>query len=221
MKMAPEPVRDRLVRGILDRIGDARRLRIPFNMSKSAKTTIRILAAPNARGLLHARPSKEVRAQGMPGAGRNPWPACSQKSRRQLPQVQPKTSGIPCAVVLTLMACSPWEPGFLAPIAREIIICTLDTSVGVSGPHDFTSATAAFVERALASTASRLAYRDDRDAPLISKRDGRRITVIPHSGKQKYFCRGRLTAFLRGDPSGKSVAVAMPGATRRLLLRSP
>ncbi|MBV9984102.1 hypothetical protein [Bradyrhizobium sp.] len=33
-----------------------------------------------------------------------------------------------------------WEPGFLAPITREIIICALDTSVGVSGPHDFTSA---------------------------------------------------------------------------------
>ena len=32
-----------------------------------------------------------------------------------------KSSGIPCAMVLTLMARSPWEPGFLAPIAREII----------------------------------------------------------------------------------------------------
>jgi hypothetical protein len=31
------------------------------------------------------------------------------------------SSGIPCAMVLTLMTRSPWEPGFLAPIACEII----------------------------------------------------------------------------------------------------
>src|SRR5215813_8473471 len=32
-----------------------------------------------------------------------------------------ESSGIPCAMVLTLMARSPWEPGLIAPIAREII----------------------------------------------------------------------------------------------------
>jgi hypothetical protein len=31
------------------------------------------------------------------------------------------SSGIPCTMVLTLMARSPWEPGFLAPIISEII----------------------------------------------------------------------------------------------------
>ncbi|WP_291701893.1 hypothetical protein [Bradyrhizobium sp.] len=33
-----------------------------------------------------------------------------------------KSSGIPCATVLTLISRSPWEPGFLAPVTREIII---------------------------------------------------------------------------------------------------
>src|SRR5262249_939375 len=32
------------------------------------------------------------------------------------------SSGIPCAMVLTLIARSPWEPGFIPPIAREIIV---------------------------------------------------------------------------------------------------
>ena len=32
------------------------------------------------------------------------------------------SSGIPCAMVLTLIARSPWEPGFLAPIASRIIM---------------------------------------------------------------------------------------------------
>jgi len=33
-----------------------------------------------------------------------------------------KSSGIPCTMVLTLISRSPWEPGYLAPITREIII---------------------------------------------------------------------------------------------------
>src|SRR5262249_55807719 len=40
------------------------------------------------------RPENE-RAQGMPGAGRNPWPASKKKSWRQSPQVQPKHPAFP------------------------------------------------------------------------------------------------------------------------------
>ena len=58
---------------------------------------------------------------GNAGSWPPPWPACKTKSRRQLPQVRPDHPGIPCTMVLTLIARSPWEPGFLAPIAREII----------------------------------------------------------------------------------------------------
>jgi hypothetical protein len=32
-----------------------------------------------------------------------------------------KSSGIPCAMVLTLIARSPWGPGLIAPIIGEII----------------------------------------------------------------------------------------------------
>jgi hypothetical protein len=35
------------------------------------------------------------RAQGMPGAGRNPWPASKKKSWRQSPQVQPDHPAFP------------------------------------------------------------------------------------------------------------------------------
>src|SRR5262249_51370921 len=55
------------------------------------------------------------------------------------------TGGIPCAMVLTLIARSPWEPGFVAPIAREIISRELGLSVGRPGPHVFASAVAPFV----------------------------------------------------------------------------
>jgi len=57
--------------------------------------------------------------------------------------LEPK-SGIPCAMVLTLIARSPRGPGAFAPVASRSF-CSLDTSVGVSGPHAFTSAPAPFV----------------------------------------------------------------------------
>ena len=175
-------------------------------MSKSLRTTIRILAAPNARVLLHARPSKEVRAQGMPGAGRNPWPACSKKKQAAVTTGTAKTSGIPCAMVLTLIARSPWGPGFLAPLrARSSSQRAWPQRREARTHTPSPSARAAFVLRALASTASRFACRDDRDTPLMPRRDGWTISVILYSVKQKYFSQLSLTGFLPPDPSGKSV----------------
>ena len=78
---------------------------------------------------------------------------------------------------LRLIARSPWEPGFLAPIASRSF-CPLDTSVGVPGPHALTVRLGTVRPRkiarvAKASIASCLACRDDRDTPLMPKQDGR------------------------------------------------
>ena len=43
------------------------------------------------------------------------------------------------------MSCSPWGPGFVAPIAARIVSARLGLSVGRPGPHDFASASAPFV----------------------------------------------------------------------------
>jgi len=83
---------------------------------------LRVLAARYARVLRWSLPSEIKEGAGNAGRRPRPWPACKKVSRRQLPQVQPDHPGIPCAMVLTLMARSPWEPGFVAPIAREIIL---------------------------------------------------------------------------------------------------
>src|SRR4051794_19017878 len=48
----------------------------------------------------------------------------------------------------------------------------LDTSVGVSGPHDFAVRVGALVLCAIASTASRLAFRDDCAYAPPVRRDG-------------------------------------------------
>ena len=51
-------------------------------------------------------------------------------------KVQPVHPGIPCAMVLRLIARSPRRPGFLAPVAREIIDPASLTSA--SGGQDHT-----------------------------------------------------------------------------------
>ena len=93
-----------------------------------------------------------------------------------------KSSGIPCAMVLTVsFALSPGTgqgPGFLAPVAARIISAGLSLSVGRPGPRDFAVRISAVRRReqiarvAKASIASRLASCDDRDTPLVPRRDG-------------------------------------------------
>jgi hypothetical protein len=83
---------------------------------------------------------RECRVKASPAA------PCIIKSTGKEPQGSAESSGIPCAMVLTLMACSPWEPGFLAPITRSVRHAReLGLSVGRPGPHDFASASASSV----------------------------------------------------------------------------
>jgi hypothetical protein len=83
--------------------------RLPFlSTFQTAARTSAVSRRRSARGVRKTCPRKRKRALGMPGAGRNPWPACNKKRRRQSPQVQP-TSGIPRAVVLTLIRDLPGD----------------------------------------------------------------------------------------------------------------
>jgi hypothetical protein len=50
----------------------------------------------------------------------------------------PESPSIPRAMVYGLLRALPGEPGFLATVALGIASIGLDTSVGVSGPHDLT-----------------------------------------------------------------------------------
>ncbi len=89
-------------------------------------------------------------------------------------QVQRRQSGIPCAVVLTLISRSPRGTGFLAPVigAMRSIIANLTPASRRRDHATSPSAKMPFVLRHLASTAARLAFRDDRDTPLWSRRVG-------------------------------------------------
>ena len=56
----------------------------------------------------------------MPGAGRNPWPACRKKRRRQSPQVQPKQPAFPARWFERLYVISPGT-GLIAPVVRMLV----------------------------------------------------------------------------------------------------
>jgi hypothetical protein len=90
-----------------------------------AQIQLRILAACCARGLrVNRSPFEEQRARGMPGAQctRSLVRAGGSKYAHEYSQRKHRiTSGIPHAMVLRLMSRSPWGPGLLAPIVREII----------------------------------------------------------------------------------------------------
>jgi hypothetical protein len=85
----------------------------------------------------------------------------------------PETSGIPHAMVLRLISRSPRGPGFLAPVIPEKLASQeLNASVGASGPHDF----AVRIQRVRLTRYQRPPHpapnvRDDRDTPLLWRRD--------------------------------------------------
>jgi hypothetical protein len=57
----------------------------------------------------------------MPGAGRNPWPACRKKAGGSHHRSS-RTSGIPCAMGLRLIRDLLGAPGLLATVVTLIII---------------------------------------------------------------------------------------------------
>jgi hypothetical protein len=69
----------------------------------------------------------------------------------------------------------PGDRAFLSPSPRKIASAKLDAGVEASGPHDFAvRGQAPSSEAPLASTASRLHVRDDRETPLEKRRDANR-----------------------------------------------
>ncbi|GLH79312.1 hypothetical protein SSBR45G_42210 [Bradyrhizobium sp. SSBR45G] len=102
-------------------------------------------------------------AKGAGKARRRLTPAARlrEKCRRQVPQVQPDTPGLPCAMVSRLYAVALVRRLVGHHAAAMLAHCAGDTGFGVSGRYDFTSARGSFVGmlltsllRTLAATAS-------------------------------------------------------------------
>jgi hypothetical protein len=109
--------------------------------------------------------------EGAGNAGRpmRPIAACATivVERTRVSQVTPESPGTPRAMVYGLYRALPGEPGFLATVTPEKLASQeLDTSVGVSGPHDFAVRLSAVRQWHFSVHRIPSRVRDDRDTPL-------------------------------------------------------
>jgi hypothetical protein len=123
------------------------------------------LAAQSARALLEF--SSTLQSEGAGNAGRR---CAAAKSVHVVTTVTPESPGIPRAMVLRFPSCSPRRSGSFATVTCGTYR-KLDTSVEMSGPHDFTVRSKPRRQRAATSTASRPDVRDVRETPLCVGRD--------------------------------------------------
>ncbi len=98
--------------------------------------SVRVLAARFASELCEQSPSSEARAQGRPGVGSHPWPACRKECRRQSPQVRAGQPAFPARWLYGLYVISPGT-GLIAPVFATTLTRCADISTGMPGPHDF------------------------------------------------------------------------------------
>jgi len=139
-----------------------------------------------SRGADRVRAMAVIAALTSEGAGKTgrwprPWPACRKKRRRQSPQVWPKQPGLPCTMGLRLIRALP---GDRRSCPRHWHRRQLGISTGMPGPHDFAVLSVSFVRSRNSALqhrqaiASHPACRDDREAPLVSERDGATIHLF-------------------------------------------
>jgi hypothetical protein len=145
----------------------------------TAHTTSRSRRLTRANFALNFPPSpirgrRECRAPDAPAA------ACAEVvvESTRVSQVTPESPGIPRAMVLTVSFVLSPATGLSCHRRLRTCIRKLDTSVGVSGPHDFSVRFSIIRPHAFAHmTPQRPSHpapyvRDDREAPLLWERDG-------------------------------------------------
>jgi hypothetical protein len=115
---------------------------------------------------------------------------------RKSPQVRPKHRHSPRDGVAAY-TCSPRCPDLLVTVACGSSSASLTPAQGRQDHTPSPSAPAALVARAVASIASRLAFRDDAQRPSASRRDQPKRTIIFRKAEEKYFTRRDLTRFLK------------------------
>jgi hypothetical protein len=135
----------------------------------------------SSRGAYRARAMQDIAPENREGAGKagcrpHPWSACNKKARGRTTGTS-RTSGLPCATVLTLIRDLPGDRLDCPRRPRARRIADLASAPGcqdhtISRPHHVVRPRSQALRHA-ASIASHPACRDDRDTPLLPRRDGR------------------------------------------------
>jgi len=115
---------------------------------------------------------------------------------------------------LRLISRSPRRPGSFATVASGIIFRQLDTSVGVSGPHDFAVRFSAVRQERHHVHRIPSRVRDDREAPLEWDETARFVEVIWGRCEAEYFCRKDWTGQISLIPNENfsSIVIALRAA---------
>ena len=123
----------------------------------------------------------QLEGAGKTGRWPRPWPACNKECRRQSPQVWPNNPTFPARMVLRLIRALL---GDRRSCPRHRHRRQLGISTGMPGPHDFAVLSVLSVRprnsalQHRQAIASHPACRDDREAPLVSERDGATIQIF-------------------------------------------
>jgi hypothetical protein len=158
--------------------------------------TLQTEGAGNTGCTLHPR-SREQTAQ-------NKTPTSIQVQRRQ--------SGIPCAMVLRLISCSPRRSGFFVTVAGGVATADLTPASRRQDHTILPYASAPIVHRRICVHRTPLRVRDVAQRPSVWSGMAGDIKVIwvrrqaNNSEKQKYFCKG----------AGQGKSVDPPRQLRRL-----
>jgi hypothetical protein len=146
----------------------------------SFKTQLLQDTASRSRRRFHARFALSFRPLKTEGAGNagcalHPRPPVQQKSTGVSNQGYTATAGIPCTMVLRLIRALPGDHAWLppSPVRRWKRLHDLDACIGAPGPHDFAVRKAARTSAHSPRPPHPALYvRDDRETPLVRRRDG-------------------------------------------------
>ena len=144
-------------------------------------------------------PSQKQRAQGKPGARCTRSLACELKKHTSVVTTgSPDSSGLPCAMVLTVSSALSPVTGLSCHRRLANCFTKLDASVGASGPHDFAVRGSAARQR-VATCVHRIPHPTfvTTRTPLCVGRDGAEIATDAAGWKMKYFAGRDWTAQIR------------------------
>jgi hypothetical protein len=153
----------------------------------------------------------------MPGAGRNPWPAWKQKNQAAVTTGSAESSGIPCAMVLTVSFVLSPGTGLVCPRhARDDHQARLAPASGCQDHTTSPSASASLVgrnqhvHRIPASRVVTIAIR-----PLASRRDDGQNHTFLKNGMRIFFVPGLDSRISFASRCERSIFSAREIATSR------
>ena len=159
-------------------------------------------------------PSGKLRAQRRPGAGRARGPPAAKKAGGSHHRSGRARPAFPARRLERLIRGLPGAPGLLATMRDGACARSpRDTSIGVSGPHDFAVRNEPFVGATQSHAAIPCAHRippptsrDGRDTPLHRKQDGIDIRQCWKKEKKKNSVNRKLIGWVRHTLSVRRVA---------------